>query len=73
IGSSSVYEHQAIVRGPNRASDFAKRDAELRSEVLRVWRENHSIYGARKLWHAMKREQIAIADCTVERLMAARV
>ena len=34
-----------------------------------VWEKNRSVYGARKLWHAMKREKIDIARCTVERLM----
>ena len=65
----TFYEHQAIARDPDRASDRAKRDGELRPELLRVWQENRSVYGARKLWHAMKREQFNIARCTVERLM----
>ena len=34
-----------------------------------VWEKNRSVYGARKLWHAMKREKIDVARCTVERLM----
>ena len=37
--------------------------------MKRVWEENLSVYGARKLWHAMKREKFDIARCTVERLM----
>ena len=65
----TFYEHQAIARDPDRASDRAKRDGELRPELLRVWQDNRSVYGARKLWHAMKREQFDIARCTVERLM----
>ncbi len=36
---------------------------------MRIWQENRSVYGARKLWHAMKREKFNIARCTVERLM----
>lgn len=69
IAPSTFYEHQAIARDPDRASDRAKRDTELRPELLRVWQDNRSVYGARKLWHAMKREQFDIARCTVERLM----
>jgi len=69
IAPSTFYEYQAIARDPSLASDRAKRDTELRPEVLRVWQENRSVYGARKLWHAMKREQFDIARCTVERLM----
>ena len=37
--------------------------------MKRVWDDNRSVYGARKLWHAMKREKFDIARCTVERLM----
>lgn len=69
IAPSTFYEQQAIARDPSLVSDRAKRDEELRRELLRVWQENRSLYGARKLWHAMKREKISIARCTVERLM----
>ncbi len=43
-------------RNPDRASDRARRDAYLRKEMKGVWEKNRSVYGARKLWHAMKRE-----------------
>jgi len=69
VAPSTFYEHQAIARDPDRASDRAKRDRDLRPELLRVWQKNRSVYGARKLWHAMKREKFDIARCTVERLM----
>jgi len=69
IAPSTFYERLAIERDPMRASDRAKRDAALRPELKRVWDDNHSVYGARKLWHAMKREGYDIARCTVERLM----
>ena len=69
IAPSTFYEHLAIERDPMRASDRAKRDAALRPELKRVWDDNLSVYGARKLWHAMKREGYDIARCTVERLM----
>ena len=39
------------------------------SVMLRVWEDNRSVYGARKLWHAMRREGYDLARCTVERLM----
>jgi putative transposase len=52
IAPSTFYEQQAIARDPSLASDRAKRDEELRTELLRVWQENRSVYGARKLWHA---------------------
>ncbi len=69
IAPSTFYAHLAVERDPNKASDRANRDAELRPEMKRVWDDNQSVYGARKLWHAMKREKFNIARCTVERLM----
>jgi len=50
-------------------------DRSLRYEVLReaierVWKENFSVYGARKVWRQMRREGFEVARCTVERLMA---
>ncbi len=65
-------QHGVTSRDPVCASDRAKRDKALRPEVLRVWQENRSVYGARKLWHVMKREQFNIARCTVERFLRTR-
>ncbi len=47
------------------------RDAELLVQIERVWKDNYEVYGARKVWHALNREGIAVARCTVERLMRA--
>lgn len=69
IAPSTFYAHLAIERDPNLASDRVKRDVELRSELKRVWEKNLEVYGARKLWHAMKCEKFDVACCTVERLM----
>ena len=69
IAPSTFYAHLAIENDPDKASARARRDIELRSEMRRVWEENPEVYGARKLWHAMKREKFDIARCTVERLM----
>lgn len=38
-------------------------------EILRVWEESHSNYGARKVWKQLRRESFDVARCTVERLM----
>jgi hypothetical protein len=51
IAPSTFYEHQAVARDPARASDRAKRDEVLRSEVQRVWDQNFKVYGVRKVWH----------------------
>jgi putative transposase len=44
-------------------------DADLREEIERVWKENRSVYGARKVWLQLGREGFEVARCTVERLM----
>jgi transposase InsO family protein len=38
-------------------------------EIRRAWEENFRVYGARKVWRQLNREQIRIARCTTERLM----
>lgn len=47
----------------------AKRDAVLRARIERVWREDFQVYGVRKVWRQLKRGRVAVARCTVERLM----
>ena len=69
IAPSTYYAHAAIVRDPGLASDRAKRDAELRPEIQRVWDDNFEVYGVRKVWRQMQREDFDIARCTVTRLM----
>ena len=39
------------------------------TEIRRVWQANMQVYGVRKVWHQLQREGIAVARCTVERLM----
>jgi transposase-like protein len=50
----------------------AERDAELRRHIRRIWDENFQVYGVRKVWRQLRREGIAVARCTVARLMRAR-
>jgi putative transposase len=46
------------------------RDEELKIEIMRVWKEKgRGVYGARKVWHELRREGTDVARCTVERLM----
>ena len=47
----------------------AMRDAELKPEVLGVWEQNLAVYGADKVWDQLNKDGIAVARCTVERLM----
>ena len=69
IAPSTYYEHKAKQRDPTRRSDREKRDEVLKPEIERVWQENFKVYGARKLWLQLNREEIDVARCTVARLM----
>ena len=39
--------------------------------IQKVYDDNFQLYGARKVWHALKRSSVSVARCTVERLMRA--
>jgi transposase InsO family protein len=69
IAPSTYYEMKAREADPMRLPARARRDAELKPQIERVWRENFSAYGARKTWKQLKREQMKVARCTVQRLM----
>jgi len=47
----------------------AVRDEYLKVEIARVHANNLEVYGADKVWAQLNRENIAVARCTVERLM----
>ena len=65
IAPSTYHAHKT--RPP---SARAIRDAELRPQILRVWEQNLSVYGADKVWDQLNKDGITVARCTVERLMA---
>ncbi len=69
IAPSMYYEHKARQADPGRLPERARRDAELREEIERVWKDNQRVYGARKTWLQLGREGFDVARCTVERLM----
>ncbi len=69
IAPSTYYEHKAREADPERLPPRAKRDAILCEEIDRVWNENFQVYGVRKVWRQLHREGLAVARCTVERLM----
>jgi transposase InsO family protein len=71
IAPSGYYKHRARVADPARRSVRAQRDAALRVEIERVYAQHHEVYGARKVWHQLRREGIVAARCTVERVMRA--
>ena len=47
----------------------AVRDAQLKTEISRVWTDNREVYGADKVWLELNRQGISVARCTTERLM----
>ncbi len=69
IAPATYYEQRARRLDPNLLPKRAKRDEKLKEEILRVWKENFSVYGAKKIWQQLRRENIPVARCTVERLM----
>ena len=64
IAPSTYYEAK---KRPSSAR--AVKDDKLEAQIRRVYKENFSCYGARKLWRQLRREGNQVARCTVERLM----
>jgi putative transposase len=71
IAPSTYYELKARQTDPQRVPARVRRDAELKPQIQRVWRENFCAYGAHKTWKQLNREKIRVARCTVQRLMRA--
>ena len=69
VAPSTYHEHVTQRRDPSRLSARAQRDEALKPEVMRVFAENFSVYGVRKVWRQMQREGFDVARCTVQRLM----
>jgi putative transposase len=69
IAPSTYHAHVAKRVDPERLSARAKQDMALKPEIARVFTENFEVYGARKVWRQLNREGVAVARCTVERLM----
>ncbi|MCB2058820.1 MAG: IS3 family transposase, partial [Novosphingobium sp.] len=71
IAPSTFYAHRAVEWDPELASARAKRDLLDKDAIKRVFEASRGRYGARKVWHVLRREGRDIARCTVERLMRA--
>jgi putative transposase len=69
IAPSTYHAHAARRADPSRLSTRARNDAALMVEIRRVWEANFGVYGVRKVWRQLGREGIAVARCTVARLM----
>jgi len=69
VAPSGYRRHAAQQRNPSLRCARELRDEMLMPQIQRVWDENMQVYGADKVWRQMNREGIAVARCTVERLM----
>jgi putative transposase len=69
IAPSTYHAHAARRADQKRLPARAQRDAALRGEIRRVYEANFCVYGVRKVWRQLGREGIAVARCTVARLM----
>ncbi|MBB3174030.1 transposase InsO family protein [Endobacter medicaginis] len=69
IAPSTYHEHALRARDPQRRPARQRRDEALCDPIRRVHAENVSVYGVRKVWRQLRREGVAVARCTVGRLM----
>src|SRR3569833_1434649 len=72
IAPSTYHAHVAQRADPAKASPRTRQDLVLMEQIRRVHKANFGVYGARKVWRQLGREDIAVARCTVERLMRQR-
>ena len=71
IAPSTYHAHVARRADPAKASPRTRQDLALMESIRRVHAANFGVYGARKVWRQFGREGVAVARCTVERLMRA--
>jgi putative transposase len=69
IAPSTYHAHAARRADPAKLPPRARRDAQLKADIRRIFAENFEVYGARKIWRELIREGKDVARCTVERLM----
>jgi transposase InsO family protein len=69
IAPSTYFRHKAQQGDPARRAARARRDDELRAIIRRIWTEHFQVYGPRKVWRQMGRENLRVARCRVRRLM----
>lgn len=69
IAPATYFDHMAKRADPTRLSDRARQNEALRPEIGRVFEENWSVYGARKVWRQLRREGVHVARSTAVRLM----
>jgi putative transposase len=66
--------YYAVKKREREPSARARRDEVLKEAVMAVWDQpgpGNRVYGADKIWRQLNRDGVAVARCTVERLMRA--
>ena len=66
IAPSTYYD---AVKAARRVTEEDLREEKLMLAIARIHHANYGVYGARKVWLVLNREDIPVARCTVERLM----
>ena len=69
IASSTYHAHVAQRADPAKASPRTRQDLVLMEQIRRVHETNFGVYGVREVRRRLGREGVAVARCTVERLM----
>ena len=69
IAPSTYHAHVAQRADAAKASPRVRQDLVLMAQIRRVHEANFGVYGARKVWRQLGREDVVVARCTVERLM----
>ena len=69
LAPSTYYARKAQDRDPDLRSDRAKSDEVVMGLIKTSHADNYGLYGARKVWHDLRRQGHNLARCTIERLM----
>lgn len=69
IAPSTYYAFKAVARDPRLASARVRQDRLDMAAIKEAFDGSRGRYGARKVWHQLRRSGHDIARCTVERLM----
>lgn len=69
IAPSTYYAHVKRRAYPETAPPRVQEDEALKLEIQRVYDDNFSVYGARKIWRQLRREGFDVPRCKIERLM----
>ena len=69
IAPSACYAHRAAIADPVRCSAQVPRDDSLCIRIQTCWATEHGVYRAKKVLKELRPQGVAVARCTVERLM----